>query len=510
MAITVTPTITIDGEVIAVHAGAVDTEPVAIHGLEIDWGRSEYHSAEASPSTLSLALADTSGEWAQRILQRRALGRKVEISWVGTPTTDGAAAIGPIIMFRGRISEAHAEPLDHYAKDGRRRWEISLKCADRTADLGNALVNDLEWPAASMLVRANQIRNLGLAGGSEIEEMYFWPGYVTARSAPIEEDGTSALELMGQFYASMGNDAWAYDPHTNVVRQAIRLSQPYTIHLGSFDDHLGAVTPVVSDIVVDDEVYPGVSLGGRALIGDPSVTADPASDINRLECSWEDYARDHAGHTTVIENVAPGDARRVMAWDSWLNNGIAIDPTLDNVWARVNEEGARPAHPEVTTIPSHDFTTGRLARWILQTWENTRPAYISGSLAYQWLMGDLPEYHPVVAPIGGTTTFDPVAGWSVSFRVHWIHNPLPPAPAVTWGGIEQIRVDSSTPSVPWWWSILGLPTPPPVEVGQPTPERYLTWGAPEEGAGYRFAESVTWADLRHVPETGATIIDHLE
>lgn len=510
MAIKVTPTITIDGQIIAVSLADIDTHPTAIKGLEIDWGRSEYHSAEASPASLTMSIADSTGEWAARILERRALGRKVEVTWIGEPTTPDGVTIGPIIMFRGRISKANAEPLDRYTAEGRRRWEITLTCADRTADLGNALVNDVEWSPAPMLNRANQIRNLGLDGGSEIEEMYFWPGYVNSRSGPVEADRTSALELMGEFYASMGNDAWAYDPHENVVRQSIRLSQPYTIHLGSFDDHLGAVTPVVSDIVVDDVVYPGVALGGRALIGDPVVEADPASDINRLECAWPNFANNHVDRTTIMEDVAPGDARRVMSWRSWLENGLTIDPTLDNVWARVREEGARPKHPEITTIPTHEFATGRMAQWILQTWENTRPAYIAGSLAYLWLMGDSAEYHPVVAPIGGTTSFDPLEGWSVDYRVHWIHNSLPPAPAATWAGLEQKSISLELPSVPWWWSLLGLPTPPPVPVGDPTPERWLTWGVPEASAGYRFSESVTWADLRHVPQSGTTITDHLE
>lgn len=510
MAITVIPTITIDGQIIAVHADDVDTAPVAIRGFDIDWGRSEYHSAESSPSSATIHLADTTGEWAERILQRQALGKKIEITWIGEPTTPDASTIGPVIMFRGRVSKANAAPLERYAADGRRVWEIILTCADRTADLGNAIVNDVEWSPAPMLNRANQIRNLGLDGGSEIADMFFWPGYVNSRSGPVEAERTSALELMSEFYVSMGNDAWSYDPHANVVRQAIRLSQPYTIHLGSFDDDLGAVTPVVSDIVVDGVVYPGVALGGRALIGQPEVEADPASDINRLECTWPNFANNHVDRTTVMEYIAPGDARRVMSWRSWLENGLTIDPTLDNVWARVNEEGARPRHPDVSTIPTHDFPTGRLAQWILQTWENTRPAYIAGSLAYLWLMGDAAEYHPVVAPIGGNTKFDAVEGWSVDFKVHWIHNSLPPAPPATWGGLQQISISMESSPVPWWWPLLGLPIPPPVPVGDPTPERDLTWGEPAPAAGYRFAPSVTWADFMHVPQTGTTITDHLE
>ena len=511
MAIRVIPRVILDGETVASTAAALDSAPVAIEGLSIDWGRGDYHDADTSPASLSLTLTDATGEWADRIRNRRAIGRRVEIEWTGQPTTPGGVLVGPVVMFRGRIQEARAVPMDRWTDDGRRRWRIELTCADRTADYGNAFFPELRWGRDTMEARAYKIMWHGREAGSGIDAVYFWPGYQETRTAPIETQNRSALDLLAELYQSMGNDSYSYDPDENVIRQAIRLSQPYSVHLGSFDDDLGAVTPVVDDITVDEVVYPGVSLGGRALIGTPEVVADPATDINRLECSWEDYSTGHDGWTTVHEDVAEGDSRRVMSWDSWIDDGLAIDPTLENVWARVTEEGRRPRHPELETWPSHEFTTGRLARWILQTWENTRPAYIAGSLAYEWLLGDEPDYSPVVAPIGGTTTFDPIDGWSVQFRVHWIHNQSPMSSPATWAGIQQMSISSTAPSVPWWWSLIGLPVPPPVPVGDPVPERDLTWGPPESGAGYRFAESVTWGDLRHVPDdTAHTITDHLE
>lgn len=510
MSIRVTPTVTIDGIPVACTADRVDLEPVAVRELAVTWGRTEYHDSDTEPASLTLYLMDSTGEWSRRIRQSQAIGRRVSVSWTGTPTTPGGITVGPVVMFRGRIQHAEATPHGTRADDGRRRWLVTLTCADRTADMGNATAGPEPWPAESMLSRAVKIRDLGTAAGTGIQDVFFWPGYVNSATWPLDVKGKTALELMGEFYRSMGNDSWAYDPDGNAVRQAIRLSQPYTVHLGAFDDDLGAVLPVPDDITVDGVVYPGVSLGGCELTGTPSVTADPATDINRLECSWKDHATEFNDVTTVHENVDPGDSRRVMAWTTWLNDGIAVDPTLANVWERVREEGRRPRHPDISTPPAHEFVTGRMARWLLQTWENTRPAYIAGSLAYEWLMGGIPGYAPVVAPIGGTTRYDPAAGWSTTMHVHWIHNQTPPTAPATWSSLIQTRTTYSTPSAPWWWSLLGLPTPAPVAVGERTPERDMTWGEAAAAEGYRFADSVTWGDMRHVPSTQTQIIDHLE
>lgn len=508
MTLTVKPTVTIDAIDVACTVDRIDAEPVAIRGIEVDWGRSNYHDSSVEPSSATLSITDVTGQWAQRIRAGRAIGTRVEIAWTGTPDRPGT--IARAVMFRGRITHATARPMDLHAATGERRWEVKLTCADRTADMGNALAAPEVWPAEDMLDRAVKIRDLGAAAGSGIKNVFFWPGYVGVRAAPLDVKDKTALSLMGDFFRSMGNDSYAYDPDANVVRQAIRLSQKLTVHLGSFDDTLGAVVPVPGDIIVDKVTYPGVALGGCALRGTPEVTADQSTDINRLECSWKDYSTDYGDWTTVRENVKPNDARRVMKWESWLDAGDAIDPTLDNVWRRVREEGARPKHPDLETLPTFTFPTERMARWLLQTWENTRPAFIAGDYAYQWLLGDRRDYMPVVAPIGGVTRFDPEHGWSTHMRVHWIHNESGDAPSVTWAQIRQRRVSMSTPSTPWWYRLIGLPARPPVAVGEWTPERDLSWGEPEPEAGYRFGRSVTWGDMRHVPSTGAEIIDHLE
>lgn len=504
MGVEVRPTVHLGGKKIACHADDLDTAPVAIRGFDITWGRDDYMAADTSPASTMLTLLDTTGEWAGRIRESTAIGVTVEIKWTGT-NTDGTT-IGPVTMFRGRVAKAKARPHHSHATDGRLAWLVELTCTDRTADFGNARPGPQPWPQETMIMRANRVRDLGIAGGSAIEQVYFWPGYVDSKCAELDVKGKSALTLMAEMFASMGNDSYAYDPDENVIRQSIRLSQPMTNYIATFDDSQGAVIPVASDITVDGKVYPGIGLGGCELRGTPEITAEPATDINRLECTWKDHSTGE-DWTTTKENVYAGDARRVLAWHSWFDDGVVIDPTLDNVWARAREEGRRPRHPEITAKPGFVFISERMARWLLMAWENTRPAFIAGNLAYHWLMADSPDYGPVVAPIGGQTSFDALKGWAMELRVHWIHNQTPPTTSATWAKLQQIKTTTSQPNYPWWYDILGIPKPPPVTVGSPMPERDLVWGP---GPGYHWDPSVTWADTRHIPNTGTQIKDVIE
>lgn len=514
MGVIVKPSITIDGELIPCTADALDTAPVAVEGISVVWGLDDYQSSSTSPASATIALIDTTSVWADRIRRSQAIGLKVVISWVGESTAaDDPLAdpdlIGPVVMFRGRVMAAEARPSSVKASSGRRAWIITLELADRTADYGNGFPVEQDWPRNTMLRRANQIRDIGLAAGSEINDVFFWPGYVASEARPMEVHGKSALELMAEFYASMGNDTYSYDPDQNVIRQFIRLSQPMSTYLGSFDSSLGSVMPVPNDIVIDGVTYPGVALGGGELIAEPSILANTEHDINRLECKWKDAHTNHGDWTTVIEDIRPGDARRVMSWDTWLDNGVSVDPTLVNVWDRAREEGRRPRHPTITTPPTHEFVTERLARWIMQTWANTRPAYIAGSLPYQWLMHDQPDYSPIVAPIGGTTSYDPITGWSVELKVHWIHNNGPAIVPASWQSLRQIKTRTEQPDYPWWFPILGIPLPPPINVGEPMPERDLVWGDPAENPGYGFHTSMTWSDARHIERSNTEIKDLL-
>lgn len=507
MALAPTPTVYINNRRVACTPSALDREPVAIRGYEIKWGRDDYHDADAEPASIRLHLADSTDTWAHLIRTSQAIGQTIEIKLTGTNDKTGETQTWT--QFRGRVSHAVARPMSSTGPQGERRWEITLDGADRTADMGSKTVTENEWPQEHMLIRAVRIRDYGKSAGSGIDDIFFFPGYTKSTCGPLDTQRATPLALMGDMYRSMGNDSWAYDPDGNAVRQVIRLAQELDIHLGAFDDTQGAVIPVVNDITVDNVVYEGIGLGSCELVGEPEIAADVSTGINRLECRWKDHGTGHQDWTTVKEQVPAGGSVRTMTWDSWFDAGEIIDPTLANVWNRVRQEGARPRHPAIELHHRKSFPTFRHAHWWLHTWENTRPAYLAGSLPWLWLMGGSTEYPPVVAPIGGVTSYDPRYGWTATIRVHWIQNLEPVTSKVRWEDLPQLQVGEAAPLPPWWDMIPGLPKPRPKPVGERVPERDLTWGEAADDVGYRFGNSVTWGDMRNVPTWGAQIVDHV-
>lgn len=520
MAVTVTPEIIIDNVIYTCRAADLDWAVVVIDGITIKWGRSDYLDSSTSPASATISLLDATRQWAVAVRNGSVIGKKVAIRWNGisrpADQPGSEIVISPVTIFKGRIAAAKATPTQIHTKGngmigrpaGVQAWRIDLELSDRTTDLGNARLGSGEWPRESMVQRAVRIRDLGLDAGSEIDQMYFNPDYAPYQVAPIDVKGKTALDLMNSLYNSIGNDSYAYDPDENVVREYMRLSAPLSIGLATFDSSRGAVLPVPSDITIDSKMYPGVALAGCELPADIAIEVEPDQAINRLECRWKDHSTGHKGLTSILSNQAPGDARRVMSWESWLDDGLQIDPTLYAVWDRVSKEGSWPRHPKIKTQWSHTFVSERLARWLLQAWGNTRPAYIAGSLPWLWMAYMAAPFAPVVAPIGGTTRFDPIKGWQSELIVHWVHNSGPDPTPATWQSLRQFKV-ASDPSVPWWWILLGLPIPT-ISNGDPTPERDLKWGDPAKLPGYEFDTSVTWLDLKHVDISATHIKDILQ
>lgn len=517
MGVKVTPTLTIGGYEIACTADKADTEPVAVRSIKIDWGRSEYHDASATPATMTLHLLDVTDEWADYIRRNKAVGREVHLQVEARPARalDGKSISGSVrrmVVFRGRVSRATAKITQWESNQGARRWLISLVCADSTAAMGGVNPGPSQWPTEAMMDRALRIRGLSEVGSTRIENFHFRSEYHMLGVSPLDVKGKSALQLLGDFYGSMAAETWAYDPHGNVVRQVPRLSQDMTVRLQSSDEQHGAVKPAVDAVSFEGVTYPGIGLGGCGLIGEPVIEADPATVINRLEASWKNRAREWDDTVTTNENVYPGDSRRVYTWDTWLGDQENVEPAQEALWARVREEGRRPRHPEFTTQPTHIFPSWDVTRWVLMAWENPRPCFISGDAAHQWLMGTNHEYGPIVAPIGGTLHFDPKAGWSALLRTHFIHNSARTVTPTSWRGLIQWRRGTQR-TVPWMWDRYEVPAgaqvidPATIKENYSMPNRNIRWGKAPSNKGYCFHTSVTWSDLRHINSSGAEIKD---
>ncbi|WP_024794200.1 hypothetical protein [Tomitella biformata] len=503
----ITPTLTIGGVPVECDPSLLDLAPLALDDIVTTWGRTDY-LADAEPASARLAVIDATGHWGRRVRDGTALGLAVIFGWSGTPTgpTTGDPITGT--LFRGRTAHVDARRTANTTATGARVWQVEITAADMTADLGNMITFPETWPSESMLARAIRIKSLAAQSQSGIGDFYFWPGYVEATTWPLDVANKTALDLCADFYRSMGADTYSYDPETQDIRQSIRLSQPMAMRLATFDTGTGAVMLMSSDVTVDGIVYPGIGLSGCELAAELALTASRDTDINTLECQWKDFSTGYGDWTTVRSEVVPGDSRRALAWTSWLDNGTTIDPTLDNVWDKVRSEARTPRHPVVTAKPGHEFITEGLARWLLQGCENTRSAYLNGDELHRWLYEGISGTPPLYSPLGGVVTYTAKRGWAIALDVQMMDTttPVGAAAAMTWAGIRQYRWTTTTPSVPWWW----FPKPAPVPVMSPTPERDLTWGAPAEGAGYRFDRSTTWGDLRHLAADTPEIHEELD
>lgn len=481
MAVTVSSEIVIDGvKVPTTAADLMHTGEAAIRGFRIRWGRDDYLDSQTSPASVTLYVAELNrGKWSSRIFSGSAIGMTVEIYAV-IDDPDNDLSFPRLCVFRGRINNATAQPAGRMQGSRDMRWEIEITAADRTADLGNVIVNELNWARGSMRTRANQILDLADLGNAEIEAMYFWPGYINSWARPLAETNVSALRLLEEFYASMGNDSYSYDPNGNVIRQAIRLDQALDIGLEVADAATGEVAPYVGDIWVDQVRYTGIAIDGGEITATPEFSASVDTAINRFENTWKWNGDNHSkDYVFVWDYQTAGDARRVYAWSSWLDENAAINSTMENVYYKVTQEGAQPKHPGIIIPPRHTFDNVIVAQWLLQTWENTRPVFIYGDRGSAWIASGL-NYPPVYAPIGGELAYEPREGWSIAMTIQKFRN-------------QKTVVDSLR------WS----------DLKQPTDDRDLSWGEPEPGAGLRFAPRLSWTDMYYIPWGNRIIRDAL-
>lgn len=471
MAVNVTTEIVIDGTPVPCSAAElIHNGEAAVRGYRIRWGRDDYLDSQTSPASATFHIAELNrGKWASRVLLGTAIGMTIE-AYAVLDDPDSDLTYPRLCVFRGRIQSAAARPAGRMERTRDMRWEIELTASDRTADLGNVILGELEWVRGTMRSRANQILDLAELGNAGIEAMYFWPGYVSSWARPMSEQNVSALKLLEDFYVSMGNDSYAYDPHGNVIRQAIRLDQPLEIGLEIIDPETGEVAPYVGDLWVDQVRYPGISLSGGEIAETPEFEANVETSINRWENRWKWVNTNHErDEVYYYDRQRPGDARRVYAWDTWLDESSAVSDTMLNVFYKVSQEGAQPKHPGITIPPRHSFDSVIDAQWLLQTWENTRPVFIYGDRGTAWLASGL-NYPPVYAPIGGELEYYPREGWAISMTIQKFKN-------------QKTVIDSLR------WS----------DLKQPTTARDVTWGEPEAGAGLRFTPTLSWFDFHYLP-----------
>lgn len=435
-----TPWVDVDGGRIRCDGAAVGYTPVVLDGFEITWGRDDY-MAHSRPGTASFSVVDRSRTWADRISARTVLGREVTIGW----SLDGQA---DQVCFRGRITAATAVPTDRPGQ-----WVIDFTAAGRDADLGNILAAPATWPRETMITRANRIADMAVP--AKIDEFYFFPGSVNIQCWPIDVGGRDLRSLTEEFYYSMG-DTFSYIPDQNVCRHLFR--RAYAV--GIYFTHIAgdAIYLFPSSTAYDGVTYPGIALPGAVTTtDDPALSAGPNSVVTRCEVTWKDSTASFNDWTTVVD-TAEGDlyGRRTLTFNSWIDDGVHIDPMIDEVLARAEHEGASPRHPPVTFDTRHTggFLSVAQARGLTLAGETQAAAYVSGSRFAAYT----PAHHPVFAIIGGTIAH--VDGhWRITARLStiWRTNAVTP---MRWNQL-----------VSWMW-----------------------WRRTDD---FKLARSITWNDFRY-------------
>lgn len=468
------PIVRIAGSTVADCVDPESSAPVVIDDISIPWGRDNYLDMP-EPATMTVRLLDRAGTWVDPA-NRHPVGTRIELL-----ADDGDGDQWHV--FRGRIASVGltAGPTDPRTR-APSRWIVEITATDLTAVLGNITFPEgTVWPAESAISRANRLRDAGL--DTDIEAVYFAPDAVDWQMNETDVSDQSLLELIGQFYRSLGT-TWAYNPQDNTLRDMLRLrsggmrtmlsnwTSRHRLYAGN-TRYLGADGE--SDPATID--YQGIGLEGcRAIAESDTVDLAPNLDINRLECQWRDYGSGNTGTEVMsyydLPDREPWDAVRVFQWDSWLSDGLQIDPVLSE-WAwRIMWEGNLPRHPEITLDAREMFTSTAETRVLLRAGETPSAIYLMGSKFTEVCRhGSLPDKTvppPTYSAIGGEITYRD--GWLVTLRLQtwWTDNE--DAGTVSWSDIEPIGTE-------WGFG-----------------------GQPPDVVPNRFNDSITWQDMAAVTD----------
>lgn len=446
------PVLYLNDRAVAACSDQLDSQPVVLDGIVIEWGRTSYVDMP-EPATLTVRLIDRAGSWLAPEGRAR-VGTRVEI--VADPKDDDTWTV-----FRGRLAStlmrpgpvpAGATTPDH--------WIIELTATDITAEFGNQIVADeVTLDHERAILRANYLRSFGAE--TNIDAVYFDPDAVDWYMAKVDDiGGASLLDMLGTFYRSTGA-TWAYNPRDNTIRDQYRLSSD-SMGLNlvtAADGHSAFIQPdgvtYTGETGPDDPAtitYDGVPLDGCTLyVEDDAADVAPVMDANRVECSWLDAAMNESDPPEITTTVdlprESWDTDRVMSYDSWLGDGLQVDPILDEWAERLEVEGSLPKHPDIvydTTIGPHagGFLLSGNARALLQAGETPRAVFVAGSaytpaFADSTRGGDRPP--PIYTPIGGVIEY--ADGWRVTMRLQSWDWTQDPDDAITWDDLEETELE---------------------------------------------------------------------
>ncbi|EGD53210.1 hypothetical protein [Gordonia neofelifaecis] len=387
--------------------------------LTIDWGRSDvWTQPDPAVATAVVWQSDRAAELNPSVnLARATPGRGlVGLDFdVVVPRT--APATGSFVVFRGRTTNVDAERSQQRTVNGLENgWMLRIQAADRSASLAQVDKQGFVKLDADRTMKANADFLNTLSSWAGIRETYFEAAYQNGKCRFVDMTDKTLLEVIVELYASFSHQ-FVYNPRRNVI---IRIPAAYdhgsySLQFGrrNVGDTVRLYAPAWVDNTgredpQDSEPYPSGYVGGDDVSGDVRISSDQVNAITHLECKWYDSV---AAKKDIISRVVVDDSanRGLLRFDSWFEDGLQIDPIMQDVKRKCLAEGARAFHP---TIVYDTRRAGDIPDWnTLETLacpaQTVRMVVVAGS-PFAALMDVPPVWYPaggVIAYGGGHWTF---------------------------------------------------------------------------------------------------------
>lgn len=403
-----------------------DDRPTIVDELSIVWGREDVWT-QPDPSVLTLTLWEpaSTATWLAKIVAHTALRRSATVQY-GIPPSDD-----PYQIFRGYTTNVDATPERRRTRKGiTDGWRIRVQASDRSGFIGQDVWGPGTLPEETMINRAVRIRNRAVTTG--IREVYFEARFQSGQVKPLDVGMQTVAETMNGMYQSFA-DQWTYIPSRNVVNRIPGGSNwaPYSLRFGRSNspDPVANntirlyppawVDPTGAEDPQDTAAYPAGYIGACSVASDITLSANAIQEITHIKCNWYDKPNAKDWSTTV--QVRAGNPRNLLEFDSWYNNGIYVDPIIDDVEATVLAEGGRPVHPQIRW---NTKVTGEIPDWptfksLTLPAQTVRMVTLAGS-PYSAATGYAPVWHPC----GGVITYRD-GEWDIAVNLSPTNMPLP-------------------------------------------------------------------------------------
>lgn len=414
------PTIICDGAFLSCAASPTGPDgklvlaldrPTLIGEMAIEWGRDDQWT-QPDPSVLTFQLWEPwPGQWLTKIVERKAMRRGVNVVYNHKGDKPGDRSI-----FQGFTTDVDVKmSIQRTAAGKTMGWLVTIQAADRSGFLGN-----INWaagvtlPEESMQNRAVKIRNQAAPLG--IREFYFESRFANGTVKLVDPKDKTARDMTDEMYKSFA-DQWCYNPSRNTINRIPTGSTwgNYDLTMGKTDTDgtIRLYPPPWTDTTgtqadIDKQPYPTAYLGACHVTGEIALSANTVQDITHITCKWFDKPNNKDWKTTVVAKTDTGPPAR-LEFESWYNNGIYVDPIIEDVRKMVNGDGSRPMHPQIQWDTDK---TGDVPDW--STFESmTMPAQtirmvtLAGS-PFSAATGYAPVWHPCggrIAYRGGKWVF---------------------------------------------------------------------------------------------------------